>query len=52
MSYTEFQVYKRWDMLNYDILIISPNNEVTELRSTVYINVYYETRECEFDTPY
>lgn len=51
MSYTEFQLYKRWDLLNFEIVIFSPTNEVVaNFYSTLYVNIYYSTRECEFDT--
>lgn len=50
MSYIENRVDKRWAQLNFDILIISPNNEViNNFISTVYINLYYDTGECNFE---
>ncbi|MBQ8545649.1 MAG: S8 family serine peptidase [Clostridia bacterium] len=49
-SYIEYQNEKYWELLSYEIIVLSPTNEtVASYISTVYVNIYYETGDCNFD---
>ncbi len=53
ISYLELQPFKRWEMLNFEIIVLSPEEELVAMfTSTVFINVYYKTRECNFEEIY
>ena len=51
MSITDFRVDKRWDMLNFRICVVnySTNELVYDEVSRVYVNLYYNTGECDFE---
>ena len=49
-SYVEYQNEKYWELLSYEILVLSPTNElIGSYISTLYVNIYYATGECNFD---
>lgn len=51
MSYMEYREDKRWDVLNFEIIVFDPTtyDMVADFMSTVYVNLYYDTGECNFE---
>ncbi len=50
-SNIEYQNEKYWEFLSYEIIVFTPTYDVVaSYISTLYVNIYYTTGECDFDT--
>ncbi|MBO5379767.1 MAG: S8/S53 family peptidase [Clostridia bacterium] len=48
----EYQNTKYWEILTFEIFVISPQYElVANFYTNLYINIYYDTGECDFEPP-
>ena len=49
-SHVEYQNEKYWELLSYEIIVFTPTYDVVaSYISTLYVNIYYATGECNFE---
>ena len=48
----EYQNTKYWEILTFEIIVASPQHEiVANFYTNLYINIHYDTGECDFASP-